>query len=170
VNDVEADFIEEQVRAIRELAAQSDIFEVDVRERRTFVFRYDCTGLVALRGNDVRPHTGFEVSCYLHEDYLRRVNPLMLLNLAEPERCWHPSVSAPLLCIGTVAPGTPLVELAQRAYEVVTYQNVGGSERDALRPEACAYVRANLERFPIDPRPLRWRRGDGGAAEPRDAR
>ena len=80
-----------------------------------------------------------------------------MLTLQAPRNCWHPNVRAPFICVGPIAPSTTLVELATRAFELITFQSIGPGERDALRAEACPFVRRNFERFPIDPRPLKWR-------------
>jgi hypothetical protein len=164
--DIEYEFVEEQRPAIERLADESDILSVTMIDPRTFIFEYDCNGLIALRDGTVRRHTGFKVCCHLNEGYLRRVDPLLLLNLRDPPQCYHPSVSWPLICVGKVIPGTPLVDLCARAYELISYQSFPVAEGDALRPDACAYVRANLDRFPVDARPLKWRKSAVALADP----
>ena len=54
-------------------------------------------------------------------------------------------------------PGTPLVDLIYQLYEIITYHNVEMRENNALNLEACSWARSNLDRFPIDRRPLRRR-------------
>jgi hypothetical protein len=163
LNTIFRDFLTEQARQITALAAESDILDVVALEPQLYLLRYDCTGLVEHGLERIAEHRGFMVAVYLHDDFLRKVNAPLLLTLVEPRNCWHPSARSPLLCLGHIDPGTPLVELATRAYELLTFQNLGSSERDALRPEACRFVRNNLARLPIDSRPLKWRRPGGSA-------
>ena len=51
--------------------------------------------------------------------------------------------------------GTDLVSILFQLYEIITYQKYATA--DALDPVAAEFARANIGRFPIDPRPLRRR-------------
>jgi hypothetical protein len=165
VSPIEKSWLNGQAIAIRELASRSDILDVARLDERTFLLRYDARCLVALAGGKIVEHRGFLAASHLHDGYQHKPHPALVLTLVEPAPCFSPNVSAPLLCIGPILAGTPLVELARRAFEVVTLQNVGSSERDALNPKACRWVRANFDRLPIDSRPLEWRAADDAPAE-----
>ena len=70
------------------------------------------------------------------------------------QRRWHPNVRHPLICIGRVIPGTPLVDLVHRVFEIVTWQHHTSVEIDALNAAACQWARTNADRLPVDRRPL----------------
>lgn len=90
-------------------------------------------------------------------DYLRVVNPAWVVALLRPARIHHPNVAPPAICLGHISPGTPLVELLHQIHDILTFHKVTPREDDALDREACAWARANLQRFPVDDRPLRRR-------------
>jgi ubiquitin-protein ligase len=72
---------------------------------------------------------------------------------------WHPNISRelPLICIGRLTPGTPLVDILYQVFDILTYQKYNPRESDSLNPQACAFARENHDRFPIDARPLKRR-------------
>jgi hypothetical protein len=80
----------------------------------------------------------------------------------EPRGAFHPNVRAPFICIGRLAPGTPLVDLLYRCFEVITWNRVTMREDDALDRDACGWARRNQQRFPVDRRPLKRRSVDLG--------
>jgi hypothetical protein len=59
-----------------------------------------------------------------------------------------------------------LVDLLFQCFEVITYQKVTMREDDALNHAACAWAREHQQRFPIDRRPLKWRRPEQVAIAP----
>jgi hypothetical protein len=157
VMDVEDIFLTQQKHEITQLADRSDILSVRTLAPRAYWLHFDSRGLVEPAPGEIVEHVGFDVGVYLHEGYLRHVDEPRVLTLAHPASCWHPNARAPLICIGPIAPGTPLVEIARRTYELLSYQSVGAAEKNALHPEVCQFVRANLDRFPVDARPLEWK-------------
>jgi hypothetical protein len=91
-------------------------------------------------------------------DYLRSASDAgRIVNLLAPVQLFHPNVKWPFICIGRVAPGTGLVELVYRLYEILTFQKMTPSEHDALNHEACAWVRHHMALFPLSAAPLRRR-------------
>jgi hypothetical protein len=72
---------------------------------------------------------------------------------------FHPNISdkAPFICVGKLAPNTPLVDILYQCFEIITYNKVTMREDDALNTEACVWARENQHRFPIDRRPLKRR-------------
>ncbi len=75
---------------------------------------------------------------------------------------WHPNVSRehPLICIGRLTPGTPLVDILYQIFDILTFQKYNPREDDSLNKTACAWARENQDRFPIDRRPLKRRQLD----------
>lgn len=70
---------------------------------------------------------------------------------------WHPNIRAPFVCIGPVVPGTGLVDLVHRLFDVITFKNVTMREDNALNKEACLWARRHIDLFPVDRRPLKRR-------------
>lgn len=160
-----AGFLRAQHEAAAALAAASDILAMHFRGPQHGIAELACKGLVRDGAGNVVEADHFQIGIFLHDGYLRRVYPALLFTVLAPNSVWHPNVNGPAICIGPVEPGTGIVDLLHRLYEVVTYQNVGTREHDALQPEACSWARRNLDRFPLDARPLKRRHLDL-AAEP----
>ena len=118
------------------LAGASDILslwsEADSPPRR-YVARFDCRTMVRTTG-EVELWRGCEVLIQ-----------------------FPPNVAPPFLCIGRIAPGTSLCELIFQLYEILTFQKLTPREDDALNRDACAWARRNMQRFPLDARPLKRR-------------
>jgi hypothetical protein len=72
---------------------------------------------------------------------------------------FHPNISdkLPFICVGKLAPNTPLVDILYQCFEIITYNKVTMREDDALNMQACVWARENQHRFPIDRRPLKRR-------------
>jgi hypothetical protein len=145
------------------LSAASDLLELtplDDGSASRYVARFWCTGLVRPRGGEIHEAAPFDVGIWFPPDYLRRAEPWQVLTWLGPREAFHPNISRrfPLICVGRIHRGMPLVDLLYQCYEVITYQKVTMREDDALNLEACAWARDNQHRFPIDRRPLKWRR------------
>ena len=97
---------------------------------------------------------------WFHPDYLRKPDPALVLSILEPQKLFAPNVKPPLVCIGPILPSTPAVELLARVHSVVTFADFTTDESDALSSEACAWVRRNLEKLPVDLRPFKRRNAD----------
>ncbi len=137
------------------LAAASDLLELEALDAQRFVATYSCTGLVRDSAGVVQDHNHFGVGIRFPADYLRTVNPPEILTWLGPHETWHPNIGGPFICLGSIAPGTPLVDLLHRCFEIITYQNVTMQEHDALNKPACAWARSHRDRFPIDSRPIK---------------
>jgi hypothetical protein len=155
-------WLEGQYAQARALAAESDRFTphaLDGSPPQRYVLTFRCNGLV--RGDDgvVRDADRFAVGVWFPDDYARVAQSFSILTWLGPAHAFHPNISyrAPFVCVGVIAPGTPLVDLIYRAYEVITFQRLTVDERNALNPDACAWARRHLDRIPIDPRPLKRR-------------
>jgi len=131
---------------------------------RHYVARFRSKGLVQDDSGDIVEANSFAIGIFFPEDYLRAADPFTVLTMLEPLRAWHPNISprAPFICVGDVAPATPIVELLYRCFEVITYQRVTMDEEKALNRPACAWARRNLHRFPVDRRGLKRQAVDCG--------
>ena len=145
-----------------ELAANSDLLELtpdDATPPSRYLARFLCKGLVRTPAGAIETARSFLLGIWFPSDYLRRVDPFQVLTLLGPPGVFHPNIGAraPLICLGHIVPGTPLVDLLDQAYEVLTYNKVTMCEDDALNRDACVWARENQHRFPVDRRPLRRR-------------
>lgn len=154
-------FLKRQQREGQALAAASDIFSVSAVSGNPpwrYLLQYTCRSLV-LSDDRVEEAGFFQVGLTFGPDHLS-VPPEIphLLQWLQPRQIFHPNVmnnpvGPQFLCIGDVACGTGIVEIAHRVYELISYQRFNSA--DGLNPDACAWVRKNVHRFPMDPRPLR---------------
>jgi hypothetical protein len=147
------------------LATTSDILELQQVALNRFVATYASRTLACEPDGQPYEVLGFRVGFYFDPGYLREVDPQYLISVLEPNRIFHPNGLGPFLCIGPVVPGTSLVQLLYRVYDVLTYNNFTPSERDALNPLACSWARRHQFRFPLESRPLKRRSNTGGAIE-----
>jgi len=162
-------FLRRQCEEGMELAADSDIVDLlplDGPPPQRYIAEFHCRGLVRTVAGDIREWDRFTVGIYFPACYLRAVDPFAMLRWFGPPTekdpdvfIWHPNISviAPLICIGRIFPGTPLVDLLHQLYEVISYQRYTPNEFDSLNKACCSWARANSERFPIDSRPLKRR-------------
>lgn len=141
-----------------QLAAESDLLELQSLDDRRYIAVFSCTGLVRDASGNVRKHDQFGVGIQFPDNYLRLANPGEILTWLGPKEIWHPNIRAPLICLGNIVPGTPLVDLLHRCFEVITFENVTMSENDALNAPACAWARRHRDLFPIDTLPIKRRR------------
>jgi len=149
-------FLARQLEEGMALARGSDILDllpVGGTPPSRYLAEYRCVGAVR-DASSVVAADRFQVGVYFPPDYLRTVDPALVLTLLAPAQVWHPNVRAPFICAGHVTPGTGLVDLLHRVYEILSFHKVNMREDDALNREACAWARANVHRFPLDPRPL----------------
>lgn len=125
---------------------------------RLYRLTFHCRGLVVADGQ-YRHGDDFQVAICFPGHYLRKRfdNPLEIMVWLKPTNVWHPNISPPVICPGPIAPGTSLVELIYQVYEIISYQKLTPHEGDALNRDACVWARDNMQRFPIDDRPLKRR-------------
>ena len=158
-------FLERQYEEGMALAADSDLLELvpmlsfDDGPPQYFLARLHCKGLVRSLNGEITEADRFEVMISFPSDYLRRANPFEILSWLGPSDVFHPNISAkaPVICIGRLAPGTPLVDILYQCFEIITYNKVTMREDDALNRDACVWARANQQKFPLDRRPLKRR-------------
>ena len=152
-------FLERQRDEALALNAASDLLDLEPEPAdppARYLVRLRCNGLVRSRVGEIETASDFMVGVTFPGDYLRRVNPLEVLAWLGPRNVFHPNVVGmpPVICAGSIAPGTPLVDLLHRVFEIVTYQRLTMREDDALNAQACAWARQHQDRFPVDARPL----------------
>jgi hypothetical protein len=156
-------FLQRQFEDGMALAARSDLFDLLPLDPPPLVQRYiacfHCTGLVRAADGAVTEANQFAVALTFPDDYLRRADPSQVLMWLGPREVFHPNVSnrGPFICVGRMGPGTSLVDLVSQIHEIITYNKVTMREDDALNIDACAWARANQDRFPVDTRPLKRR-------------
>jgi len=159
MNDVILEsFLASQLEAGLALAASSDLLELvplDAPPVRRYLVDLRCKGLVRDPSGAVSEADHFQVGIRFPDDYLRHVRPAEVVTLFGPPNTFHPNVAAPFMCLGRLVPGTSLVDLIYQVFEILTYGKVTMREDDALNRDACAWARGNLDRFPIDRRPLK---------------
>ena len=160
-----AAFLQRQCEEGLALAEASDLLElypmptVENEPPQTHIARFLCNGLVKSSAGEIVEASHFEVMINFPSDYLRRADPFQVLTWFGPRNVFHPNISnrAPVICVGKLAPSTPLVDLLYQTFEIITYNKVTMREDDALNQAACKWARENQHRFPIDRRPLKRR-------------
>ena len=158
-------FLRRQFEEGQALAESSDLLDlfpmttVDGEPPQTYIARFLCDGLVKNSEGDIEEANHFEVMINFPSDYLRRADPFQVLTWFGPANVFHPNISAraPFICVGKLAPNTPLVDLLYQCFEIITYNKVTMREDDALNVDACRWAREHQNRFPIDRRPLKRR-------------
>ncbi len=152
-------FLQRQSEEGIALARESDLVQIFPVTPQHFAVKLRCKGLVRNGKGEIVTADRFEVGIFFPSDYLRIARPFEIVTWFGPPNVFHPNISnrAPLICVGRLAPGTPLVDIIGQVFQIVTYQKVTMREDDALNHEACAWARRNQHRFPIDNRPLRRR-------------
>jgi len=153
-------YLEEMEAEAMALVSRSDLvelFPMGSSPNQQFVVRYNCTGLVDTPEGIVEtPRMDIGVSFPL--DYWERANPAEVITLLEPNNVFHPNVRYPFICPGHLTPGTTLTDIIMQCFEIYTYQKYNVREDDALNSKACGWARRNVDRFPIDDRPITGRR------------
>ena len=162
-------FLERQHEEGSALSAASDLLDLEADPANPparYLARLHCNGLVRSVSGEIETASHFMVGITFPGDYLRRGNPAEVLTWLGPRNVFHPNIIGmpPVICAGPIAPGTPLVDLLHRVFEIVTYQRLTMREDDALNHAACVWARQHQDRFPVDARPLKRRRLDLRAA------
>jgi hypothetical protein len=153
-------FLTEQQGEALALAASSDLVTVipcDGPPASHYVVEFRCRGLVRLGHGEIVDRDRFAVGVSFPPDYLRRAHPAEVLTVLAPMNVFHPNVRGTAICVGRLKPGTRLVDLIYQCFEIFTFAKVTMREDDALNRDACVWARQNVDRFPIDKRPLKRR-------------
>lgn len=151
-------FMRRQIEEGMELARSSDLLRLHVPPMSPphFVAEFCCNGLIREGDGEIRKANEFHVGIWFPADYLRRADGFEMLRVFT-KNVWHPNVSRihPLICIGKLTPGTPLVDILFQIFEILTYVKV--NTNDPLNKDACSWAREHQNEFPIDRRPLKRR-------------
>ena len=143
------------------LARESDLVSLAPLGARAdrYVVELRCTGLVEEGLGRVVEADRFHLGIHFPSSYLRHADPFRVLTWLGPRTIWHPNISAsaPVICVGRLAPGTGLVDILYQVFEIVTWNKVTMREDDALNRAACQWARGHRDRFPVDRRPLKRR-------------
>jgi hypothetical protein len=155
-------FLRRQLEEGMALAAASDLVDLTPADKglpRRYVVEYRCKGLVRKSNGDdeIVEADRFAVGIRFPSEYLRHAEPAEVLTWLGPRNVWHPNIMAPVICVGRLTPGTPLVDIVYQVFDIITLNKVTVREDDALNPSACQWARHNMHRFPIDRRPLKRR-------------
>jgi len=155
-------FLERQFAEGMQLASESDLLDLVAARGdppRKYIAEFACRGLVRSATGEITEANRFAVGIYFPPDYLRRVELVQVLTWLGPRSVFHPNISdvAPVICVGRLTPGTPLVDLLYQIFEIITFAKVTMREDDSLNHRACVWARQNLHRLPIDRRPLKRR-------------
>ena len=148
-------WLQQNLALAEALASESDILELRRLARHHLLARFLCRTLVREPGGPPRHAQGVDTVIYIPPSYLRAVDSYEVVSVVGPPTIFLPNVRPPLCCLGPIAPGTPIVDLLYRTYEVVSGQNVTPVEWDALNRDACCFVRNHRELLPADTRPLK---------------
>ncbi len=149
-------FLEAQLEAGQQMAAASDLLELmplGPFPPQQYMVELSCTGLIREAGV-VKECNRFLVGIQFGRDHLRRVDGRSLVTILAPNSVFAPNVLGPAICVGYMPPAVGIVDLTFQVAEILSYKKFTLLEWDALNPEACRWARANIDRFPIDPRPL----------------
>jgi hypothetical protein len=152
-------FLDQQEIEAMDLDRNSDVVSIapiGPKPRQRYIVEYNCKGLVRTKHGISEAHR-FAVGIYFPPDYWHRVEPAQVITLLAPANVFHSNVKFPFICPGRLVPGTSLLEVITQVYSILTFGNVTIREDDALQPEASAWSRRNMHRFPLENRPLRRR-------------
>lgn len=162
MDHVFAGFLERQLEEGMALAARSSLLTLEplggaLPDR--YAAHFACRGLVRAPSGEIVEAEGCDVGIWFPQDYLDRANPIEVVTWLSPREAFHPNIGPGpgdriFICIGHLQEGTSLFSILLQCFEIVTYQKVTMLESDALNHEACAWARANQQRFPIDRRTL----------------
>ncbi|MGD8868352.1 MAG: hypothetical protein PVI01_11995 [Gemmatimonadales bacterium] len=148
-------FLEREQAAGLALAEASDILSlapIGASPANRYLAEFRCTGLIH-EGGEIRTCDRFVIGFAFPEDYCRRPDAGALVHLLAPQNVWHPNIRFPVICPGMMPAGTGLVDLIFQCYEILTYGEMG--LKDPLNEAACRWARRNMDRFPLDRRPLK---------------
>ena len=151
-------FLESQLAAAKQLNAESDLLDImplPPFPPQRYVLKFQCRCLRGDSATSLQPADEVLVGITFPPDYLRSIRGGEVVTLLEPPDLWHSNVRHPFICIGDLAPGSSLVDLAHQIFEIITFQK--RNTVHGLNPAAIEWARNNQDRLPLDRRPLRRR-------------
>jgi len=156
-------FLASQFDEALRLSASSDIVTAVPVDPQRYLLRFGTRGLVLDGAGVPRVHDEFHVGVCFPADYVRiEPHPARVIQWLGPWEVFHPNIRPPFVCLGPIAPGEGLVDLAYRLFEVISFHRV--SPHDPLNAAAAQWVRNHRHELPLDRRSL-LRRATLAAAE-----
>ncbi len=146
-------FLTRQFDEALRLSAASDIVAVVPIDPQRYVLHFRARGLVLDAAGIPQLHGEFGVGICFPADYVRVAqHPSRVIQWLGPDTVFHPNIRPPFVCLGSIAPGEGLVDLAYRLFEVISFHRV--SPHDPLNAAAAQWVRNHQDQLPLDRRPL----------------
>jgi hypothetical protein len=126
---------------------------------RMYSAHFFCTGLIKDE-TGIREHNEFQVVITFPYGYLREaIHPSRIVFIRNPLNVFHPNIRGPIIELDRLEPGTGLVEILYRVFDVLTHHPDTWNLAKPVNKEACEWVKIQpVTRFPVDNRPLRWRK------------
>lgn len=149
-------FLETSMEGAQNLTRESDrvsILPFPPFPSSRYLVMFECDSLAGHPASDLRNPERISAEIHFPPHYLRELRTEEVVTLISPGDLWHSNVRAPFVCVGDMAPGTPLVDIVTQLFEIFTYQNVNLTE--GFNREAAEWARSRVDQFPIDSRPLR---------------
>ena len=146
-------FLARQADEALRLSASSDIVTVLPIDPQRYVLHFCARGLVLDAAGVPRVHDEFGVAICFPPDYVRvEHHPGRIIQWLGPATVFHPNIRPPFVCLGPIAPGEGLIDLAYRLFEVIAFHRV--SPHDPLNAAAAQWVRNHQDELPLDRRTL----------------
>jgi len=140
-------FVRTQRRAAALFAsANPGLCEIQPMPEPRFLVRFHCPVLFRRPGEAIRVGHGCDVGITLGPDYLRRIDP-GVATLLTPF-VFHPNMRGGGVCLGRIAPATPLIDILVQLYEMLVWQAF--TPNDCLDADAAQWARNHPERVPLE--------------------
>lgn len=147
-------FVESQRRMAHALvAANPELCEIHALPDPRFLVHFTCPVLVKRPGENPSIVNSCDVGITFAPDYCRRAD-MGVATMLTPF-VFHPNIIGGSMCLGRIAPATPLADIIVQIYEMLVW--VLYAPHDCLNPDAAQWVRNNPERVPLETgRPIRF--------------
>ena len=149
-------FLESSMEGAQSLTRESDLVSIlpfPPFPSTRYLAMFQCDSLAGHPAIGLRNPGRISAEIHFPPNYLRELRTEEIVTLMGPGDLWHSNVRAPFVCVGDMAPGTPLVDIVTQLFEIFTYQNVNLTE--GFNREAAEWARSRVDEFPVDSRPLR---------------
>jgi len=127
-------------------AANPGLCEILALPVPRFLVRFHCPVLVCPPGGYPGISTGCDVGITFGPDYCRRVDHGLATMLTP--HVFHPNIVNGAVCLGRIAPATPLTDILCQLYEMIVWSSF--SAHDYLNADAAQWARNNPDRVPLE--------------------
>jgi hypothetical protein len=127
-------------------AANPDLCEILALPDPRFLVHFKCPVLVKRPGENPVLANGCDVGITFGPDYCRRAD-MGVATMLTPF-VFHPNIIGGAMCLGRIAPATPLADILVQIYEMLIW--ISYAPHDCLNPDAAQWVRNNPERVPLE--------------------